>query len=82
MYSPKNIKDLQKRALIIRKHIINSIYHAGSGHPGGSLSITDIMTCLYFHEMHHDPKNIHMGTRDRLVLSKGHSAPALYAASR
>ena len=80
MYPQNIIKDLQKRALVIRKHVVDSIYLAGSGHPGGSLSITDILTCLYFHEMHHDPKNPQMETRDRLILSKGHSAPALYAA--
>ena len=79
MYSSKLIKNLHKRALSIRKHVVDSIYLAGSGHPGGSLSITDILTCLYFHEMNHDPKNPKMETRDRLVLSKGHSAPALYA---
>ena len=80
MYPLNIIKNLQRRALSIRKHVVDSIYLAGSGHPGGSLSITDIVTCLYFHEMHHDSNNPQMDTRDRLVLSKGHSAPALYAA--
>lgn len=80
MYPPDLIKNLQKQALKIRKHVVTSIYHAGSGHPGGSLSITDILTCLYFHEMRYDPHNPAWEDRDRLVLSKGHSAPALYAA--
>jgi transketolase len=79
MYPQDLIKKLQAQALKIRKHVVDSIYHAGSGHPGGSLSITDILTCLYFHEMKHDPQNPNWGERDRLVLSKGHSAPSLYA---
>lgn len=74
------IKDLRKKALIIRKHVIESIYRAGSGHPGGSLSIADVIDCLYFHELRHDPANPKWEDRDRLVLSKGHSCPALYAA--
>jgi transketolase len=56
------------------------VYHAGSGHPGGSLSATDIITVLYFHTMRYDPKNTKWEDRDRFVLSKGHAAPALYAA--
>ncbi|MCD6299009.1 MAG: transketolase, partial [Thermoplasmata archaeon] len=65
---------------LIRKYVVDSVYMAGSGHPGGSLSIADILSCLYFHEMRHDPKNPKWPGRDRLVLSKGHAAPALYAA--
>ena len=53
---------------------------AGSGHPGGSLSSTDILTALYFKLMRHDPKKPNWPDRDRLVLSKGHGAPALYTA--
>jgi transketolase len=53
---------------------------AGSGHPGGSLSATDILTVLFFHEMNHRPAEPHWADRDRFVLSKGHAAPALYAA--
>ena len=64
----------------MRKHILTSLYHAKSGHPGGSLSCTDILAVLYNEEMKIDPKNPRMETRDRLVLSKGHAAPALYAA--
>ena len=64
----------------IRKHIIEAISTAGSGHPGGSLSIADIMAVLYFDEMNVDAKNPNMETRDKFVLSKGHGAPALYGA--
>ena len=63
----------------IRRNIIRSLYRAGSGHPGGSLSATDILTALYFSEMNVDPKQPKMKGRDRFVLSKGHAAPALYA---
>ncbi|MEM1513983.1 MAG: transketolase [Candidatus Thermoplasmatota archaeon] len=80
MHDEKIVKELKKIALQIRKWVIESIYRAGSGHPGGSLSIADIIACLYFHEMRHDPKNPRWEDRDRLVLSKGHACPALYAA--
>ncbi|OON97902.1 MAG: transketolase [Epulopiscium sp. Nele67-Bin005] len=71
--------DLKKLANSIRKNVIVGVYHAKSGHPGGSLSSTDILTYLYFKEMNIDPKQPTMPTRDRFVLSKGHAAPALYA---
>jgi len=80
MHDKELIKDLERKALLIRKYVIDSVYRAGSGHPGGSLSIADILSCLYFHEMRYDPKNPKWADRDRLVLSKGHAAPALYAA--
>lgn len=64
----------------LRRSIVEMVYHAKSGHPGGSLSIADILSVLYFEEMNVDPKNPKMPNRDRLVLSKGHAAPALYAA--
>ncbi len=80
MHEKALIKELQRKALCIRKHVVESVYRAGSGHPGGSLSIADVMACLYFHEMRHNPKNPNWEDRDRLVLSKGHAAPALYAA--
>ena len=64
----------------VRKGVIKSTHSAKSGHPGGSLSVADIMTYLYFEEMNVDPKNPHWADRDRFVLSKGHVAPALYAA--
>ena len=74
-----NIEELSKIAKNIRRDIIEEIYDAQSGHPGGSLSIADIMTVLYFNEMNIDPKNPQNTERDRLVLSKGHCAPALYS---
>lgn len=72
--------DLALIAKNIRKDIIEMIYHAKSGHPGGSLSIADILTVLYFDEMNVNVNDVKMPNRDRFVLSKGHAAPALYAA--
>lgn len=72
-------KQLKLRALNVRKGIIEGTFNAKSGHPGGSLSIADILTYLYFKEMRVDVKNPSWEGRDRLVLSKGHAAPALYA---
>ncbi len=63
----------------VRIGIIEGVYSAGCGHPGGSLSIADVMTYLYFEEMKVDPKNPACEDRDRFVLSKGHTAPALYS---
>lgn len=74
------IKDLQEKAKDLRRDIIEMIYRAKSGHPGGSLSIADIMSVLYWKEMNIDPENPKDENRDRFVLSKGHAAPALYAA--
>ena len=78
----EDIKKLQlkKTAIEVRKGIIEGTFNAKSGHPGGSLSIADIMTYLYFSEMRVDPNKPDCEDRDRLVLSKGHTAPALYAA--
>ena len=75
-----NIEDLKQKAKEIRKDIIEEVYSANSGHPGGSLSIADIMAVLYFNELNIDEKNPRWEERDRLVLSKGHCSPALYAA--
>ena len=72
--------ELEKKAKNIRKNIVNMVYSAQSGHPGGSLSITDILTVLYFKELNIDIKNPKNENRDRLVLSKGHCSPALYSA--
>jgi transketolase len=72
--------DLVGIATEIRRHIIRMTYHAGGGHPGGSLSVTDLLTALVFRELHLDPERPEWPDRDRLVLSKGHAAPALYAA--
>ncbi len=74
----QDLKELKRKATVIRKHIIDEVYHAAAGHPGGSLSCTDILTVLYFVEMRVDPKNPRWEDRDRFVLSKGHCAPALY----
>lgn len=71
--------ELKQISKNIRQDIIEMIYHAKSGHPGGSLSIADLMTVLYFDEMNIDVNNVKMENRDRFVLSKGHAAPALYA---
>ncbi len=71
--------DLKPIAREIRKKIIEMVYTAKSGHPGGSLSITDVLAVLYFKEMHVDPKNPDDPDRDILVMSKGHASPALYA---
>lgn len=73
-------KELYLKANQIRKDIITSLNCAGSGHPGGSLSVIDIFTYLYFEEMNIDPQNLKDENRDRFVLSKGHTAPGLYAA--
>ena len=74
-----NNLELQKKANEVRKGIITATHSAKSGHPGGSLSATDIYTFLYFEEMNIDPKKPKMETRDRFVLSKGHTAPGLYS---
>ena len=63
-----------------RVQIIRMLTHAGSGHPGGSLSVIDLVTTLYFQRMRHDPKRPDWPDRDRLILSKGHAVPAVYAA--
>lgn len=75
-----NNLELKKRANEVRKGIIASVHSAKAGHPGGSLSAADVFTFLYFEEMNIDPNNPEMDNRDRFVLSKGHTAPGLYAA--
>lgn len=75
-----NKLELQKTAVEVRKGIVEGVHAAKAGHPGGSLSAADIFTYLYFEEMHIDPKNPKDPDRDRFVLSKGHTAPGLYAA--
>ena len=72
-------KLLEKHALNIRRNIVKMVYAAQSGHPGGSLGATDIMTMLYFEEMNINKKNVSSINRDRFILSKGHCSPALYA---
>lgn len=75
-----SIEELKKIAHEMRKDIIIMLEKAASGHPGSSLSTIDILAALFFHIMRHDPKNPQWADRDRFVLSKGHAAPALYAA--
>ena len=74
-----SIQALENIANDIRKDIIEEVYQAQSGHPGGSLSCTDILTVLYFNQMNVDTKKPEDANRDRLILSKGHCSPALYA---
>ena len=75
-----NTCELREKAREIRIDIVKMLSLAGSGHPGGSLSAADIVTALYFEVMNIDPKNPKMKGRDKFVLSKGHAAPAQYAA--
>ena len=80
---PSPAQDLEKQlalaANFTRKHVIASIYHAGSGHPGGAMSVADLLACLFGAELNFWPNAIDDPDRDRFVLSKGHAAPALYA---
>ncbi|MDE1820469.1 MAG: transketolase [Euryarchaeota archaeon] len=78
-YSPETLAELERVALEVRRNVLRMTHKAGSGHPGGSLSCTDLLTALYFHELRVDPKNPRWPGRDRFVLSKGHAAPALYS---
>ena len=71
--------ELQKTANEIRKGIVTAVHAAKAGHPGGSLSATEVFTSLYFEEMNIDPKDPKKADRDRFVLSKGHTAPGLYS---
>ena len=72
-------RELADAAAFTRKHAIAAIYHAGSGHPGGAMSSSDLLACLFGAEMNLWPDNLKDPHRDRFVLSKGHGAPALYA---
>ena len=77
--TPEELKALRITACKVRMGIIEGVFHAKSGHPGGSLSAADVLTYLYFKRMRVDPSNPQWMERDRFVLSKGHAAPALYA---
>ena len=79
-YDDELIRKLNLIAVKIRKHIIEMLFRAKSGHPGGSLSAVDAIVTLYFHHMKHNPNKPEDPNRDRFILSKGHAAPALYAA--
>lgn len=74
------IAALQEKARSLRVDIIRMLHRSRSGHTGGSLSVIDMVTVLYYHKMHHKPEDPHWKGRDRLVLSKGHAAPAQYVA--
>ena len=80
MQRTKDVSELQAIAKRIRRQIIEMIGAAGSGHPGGSLSATEIVTTLFWDVLQHDPTNPEWADRDRVILSKGHAAPVLYAA--
>ena len=79
-YPTELIESLKDKARQLRCHIVKMITRAGSGHPGGSLSATDMITALYFHKLRHDPANPDWEDRDRMLFSKGHAAPLWYAA--
>ncbi len=74
-----DILELKKKAIEIRKDILKMLMLAGSGHTGGSLSLVEILLALYYYKLKNDPKNPGWKERDRLLLSKGHGCPALYA---
>ena len=76
----EKLRELKRIATDIRIGTVEAVYCGKSGHPGGALSSADVLACLYFNEMNVDPQNPNMEDRDRMVLSKGHSAPGLYAA--
>jgi len=76
----RDVDFIEDKARVIRRHIIEMLGAAGSGHPGGSLSSADILAVLYFAVMRHDPANPDWPDRDRFMLSKGHACPVLYAA--
>ena len=79
-FTEKDVAFLEGKALDLRHDILNMIYRAKAGHPGGSLSAVEIVTALYFHILNIDPANPDWPDRDRFVLSKGHACPVLYAA--
>lgn len=78
LLSDKRITELKLTAANVRKHVLTGVHAAKSGHPGGSLSISDVLTLLYFEVMNVSPETKDSPDRDRFVLSKGHCAPALY----
>lgn len=79
-FTNQDVKMLENKAIDIRHDVLNMIYTAKAGHPGGSLSAVEVVTTLVFHVMNIDPQNPDWPDRDRFVLSKGHACPVLYAA--
>jgi len=79
MQKQPNVRELKKKAVEIRKDILTMLQRAGSGHTGGSLSLVEIFVALYFYKARHNPKNPAWQERDKIILSKGHGCPALYA---
>jgi len=79
MRKTSNVEELQQIAKQVRREIVEMITHAGSGHPGGSLSAVEIVVTLFFDVLRHDPSNPQWPQRDRFILSKGHAAPVLYS---
>ena len=75
----KKLAELMRRAAEVRRDVVDAVYHAGSGHIGGALSITDVLVALYFQHMRFDAKRLDWPDRDRLVMSKGHCCAAMYA---
>ncbi len=75
-----SVKELQNKCIDLKKHVVDMIYKAQSGHPGGSLSVAEFVTACYWHEMDVDHQNPRWADRDRFVMSKGHVCPAQYAA--
>jgi transketolase len=79
VYDKRLISKLERKANLIRQHVVRMVHLAGSGHPGGSLSAVEVIVALYFHVMNIDPKRPDWPDRDRFILSKGHGCPAWYA---
>lgn len=77
--SEKKIKQLELKANEVRQSIVKMLVAAGSGHTAGPLGMADVFTAMYFHVLHHDPKNPDVPDRDRFILSNGHIAPVRYA---
>ena len=74
-----SLQEMEARARVIRRHIVEMTAAAGSGHPGGSLSAVEVLTALYFRVLRHNPSDPHWLDRDRFILSKGHCVPVLYS---
>ena len=78
--SSERLKELRRLAIQLRRHVVESVHHAGAGHLGGPMSAADMLICLYFEVLNIDPQYPNKTDRDRFILSKGHSSIGLYAA--